>query len=159
MKKRLLLIITTLFIIINLVGCGTSTVKNKVENAPNQAKNDLMKLPNDLQADMGTGSFYISTSSGTSKNGATPIIYTKKDTQVEQLELNTSGFNGKNLSYIFVDSALNTKHQLSDSKLNINLKGNELTVGKHRVDIVQFNNKTNDKVITHKVAYYEIKTK
>ncbi|MEY8001820.1 hypothetical protein AB8U03_16795 [Clostridium sp. Mt-5] len=118
-----------------------------------------MKIPKDLEGDMGIGNFYISTSSGTSKNEAIPIIYTKKDTQVEHMGLNTSGFSGKNLSYIFVDGILNTKQQLSNSKSNMDLKGNDLKIGKNKVDIIQFNNKTNDKVITHKTAYYEVKSR
>lgn len=164
MKNKLSLIIISLLFIINLGGCGignnANTIKNKVQNAPEQTKNDLIKIPKDLQADMGTGSFYISTPSGTSQDGSVPVIYVAKDVQVEQIGVNTSDFDGKNLSYIFIDGIFNTKEQLSNSQSSINLKGNALKVGKHRVDIAQFNNnKTTDKVITHKVAYYEVKSK
>ncbi|WP_406541430.1 hypothetical protein [Clostridium ljungdahlii] len=119
-----------------------------------------MQIPKNLQADMGTGTFYISTPSGTSQNGAVPVIYADKNTQIEQIGVNTSGFNGKNLSYIFVDGVLNSKEQLAESQSSINLKGNALKVGKHKVDVVQYNNnKTTDSVITHKTAYYEVKSK
>ncbi|WP_123054438.1 hypothetical protein [Clostridium sp. JN-1] len=165
MVKKFLPIVMTLSIAMNLIGCttakqGANQVKNKTENATEQTKNDIMKIPNDLQADMGQGTFFISTPSGTSQNGAVPIIYVEKNASVQQIGLTTSNFNGKNLSYVFVDSLLNSKHQLADGKVTMDLKGDNLKVGKHRVDIVQFNNnKTSDKVITHKTAYYEVKSK
>ncbi|OAA93250.1 hypothetical protein [Clostridium coskatii] len=164
MKKKLSLIMAISLLIINLVGCGTqksvTEVKDKAKNATEQAKNDVMQIPKNLQADMGTGTFYISTPSGTSQNGAVPVIYADKNTQIEQIGINTSGFNGKNLSYIFVDGVLNSKEQLAESQSSINLKGNALKVGKHKVDVVQYNNnKTTDSVITHKTAYYEVKSK
>ncbi|ADK15668.1 hypothetical protein D9O40_04160 [Clostridium autoethanogenum] len=164
MKKKLSLIMAISLLIINLVGCGTqksvTEVKDKAKNATEQAKNDVMQIPKNLQADMGTGTFYISTPSGTSQNGAVPVIYADKNTQIEQIGVNTSGFNGKNLSYIFVDGVLNSKEQLAESQSSINLKGNALKVGKHKVDVVQYNNnKTTDSVITHKTAYYEVKSK
>ncbi|AGY74908.1 hypothetical protein [Clostridium autoethanogenum] len=164
MKKLFSLIMAISLLIINLVGCGTqksvTEVKDKAKNATEQAKNDVMQIPKNLQADMGTGTFYISTPSGTSQNGAVPVIYADKNTQIEQIGVNTSGFNGKNLSYIFVDGMLNAKEQLAESQSSINLKGNALKVGKHKVDVVQYNNnKTTDSVITHKTAYYEVKSK
>ncbi|OAA89343.1 hypothetical protein [Clostridium ljungdahlii] len=164
MKKKLSLIMAISLLIINLVGCGiqksVTEVKDKAKNATEQAKNDVMQIPKNLQADMGTGTFYISTPSGTSQNGAVPVIYADKNTQIEQIGVNTSGFNGKNLSYIFVDGALNAKEQLAESQSSINLKGDALKVGKHKVDVVQYNNnKTSDSVVTHKTAYYEVKSK
>lgn len=164
MKNKLLLITTTLAVMINLVGCGTNqqsnTIKNKVENTTEQTKNDLVKIPKDLKGEMGTGTFYVSTPSGTSENGKTPIIYITKDTKLQQIGVTTKDFSGKNLSYIFIDSIYNSKKQLSDTSENIDLKGEALKLGKHRVDVIQFNNnKTTDKVITHKIAYYEVKSK
>lgn len=162
--KKMSAIILTMFMMLSLSACGgqkqANDVKNKVENAPNQTKNDVIKLPKDLkEADMGTGTFYIKTSSGTSEKGEVPAIYTKKDTQVMHINVNTKNFNGEHMSYIFVDGIFNTKKQLSDSSLTIDLKGNNIKAGKHRVDIVQFNNnKTSDKVITHKLAYYQVKS-
>ena len=65
-----------------------------------------------------------------------------------------------NLSYIFVDGMLNAKEQLAETQSSINLKEDALKVGKHKVDVVQFNNnKTTDSVITHKTVYYEVKPK
>ncbi|AND83289.1 hypothetical protein GTH52_11940 [Clostridium tyrobutyricum] len=163
MKKKFSIIITALLVTLNLVGCGTNQnatkVKNKVQNAPQQAKNDVITIPKDLNADMGTGTFYISTASGTSKNGATPIVNKKSNDTVERIQLNTTDFSAKNSSYIFVDGILNTKQQLSNSKSNIDIKDSALKQGKHRIDIVQFNNnKTTDKVLTHKSAYYEVRS-
>lgn len=172
MRKNFSLIIAALLVVVNLVGCGTqkssnsiknsaNSVKNKVENAPKQAQNDVMKIPKNLEADMGNGNFFISTSSGTSKNGSAPIIYTKNNSSsgTQNIQINTSSFNGNNMSYVFVDGILNTKKQLSNSKSNVDLKGTDLKEGKHRVDIVQFNgNNADGKVITHKSAYYEVRS-
>lgn len=165
MKRKFSLFMIVSLIVINLVGCGTAQksatqVKEKAKNATEQTKNDVMQIPTNLKSDMGTGNFYISTPSGTSQNGAVPIIYVDKDTQIQQIGINTSGFNGKNLSYIFVDDSYNTKEQLSDTKATMDIKGNALKVGKHKVDVVQFNNdKATGNVITHKMAYYEVKSK
>lgn len=164
MKKNISIIITTALIALNLIGCGetkqqSNTAKTKIQNATKQVQNDVVKIPKDLQADMGSGKFYISTKSGTSENGSVPILYMNKNTQLKQLTINTNNFNNRNWSYIFVDGLLNTKQHLSNSKSTINLKNSNLKTGKHRVDIVQFNNdKTNNKVITHKTAQYEIKS-
>lgn len=164
MIKRISVVILILLMTLTLGACGSqkqaNEIKNKAENAPKQVKNDLTKIPEDIkEADMGTGTFYITTSSGTSEKEEVPTIYAKKDTKLLQASVNTRNFDGKHLSYIFVDGVLNTKEQLSDNSATINLKDNNLKAGKHRVDIVQFNgDKISDKVITHKLAYYQVKS-
>ncbi|MEY7998942.1 hypothetical protein AB8U03_01795 [Clostridium sp. Mt-5] len=161
MRKNFYIIITSLLIIINLAGCGTqqqsNNVKNKVQNIENKTKNDLVELPKALKTDMGPGKFYISSSSNTFKDGNIPIINIKKNTSSQKVEIVPSEFNNKYLSYIFIDGIFNSRKQLSNNKTNIELKGNDIKAGKHKIDIIQFNNnKTTDTVLTHKISYYYI---
>ncbi|WP_446898435.1 hypothetical protein ACSVC9_00470 [Clostridium sp. LBM24168] len=159
--KKIFYIVTSLLITINLVGCGTqqqsNNIKNKTQNITNKAKNDLVELPKNLSTDMGPGKFHISSSSNKFKDGNIPIIDTKQNNSSQKVEIVPSEFNNKYLSYIFVDGTFNSKQQLSNNKTNIGLKGNSIKAGKHRIDIVQFNNnKSTDTVLTHKTAYYYI---
>ncbi|CAB1262398.1 hypothetical protein ACFHWD_11235 [Clostridium sp. MT-14] len=161
MKKTFYVITASLLITINLIGCGTqqqsNNVKNKTQNIENKAKNDLAELPKNLKTDMGPGKFYISPSSNTFKDGNVPIINIKKNTSSQKVEITPSEFNNKYMSYIFIDGVFNSKKQLSNSKTNMELKGNDIKTGKHKVDIIQFNNnKTTDTVLTHKTAYYYV---
>lgn len=161
MKKTFYVITASLLITINLIGCGTqqqsNNVKNKTQNIENKAKNDLAELPKNLKTDMGPGKFYISPSSNTFKDGNVPIINIKKNSSSQKVEITPSEFNNKYMSYIFIDGVFNSKKQLSNSKTNMELKGNDIKTGKHKVDIIQFNNnKTTDTVLTHKTAYYYV---
>ncbi|MHC6178304.1 hypothetical protein ACYUJ6_00250 [Clostridium sp. JNZ X4-2] len=163
MKKFFYIIMASLLITINLVGCGTrqqtNNVKNGTQNVEKKAENDLAQLPKNLKTDMGPGKFYVSPSSNTFKNGDIPIISIKKNTSSQKVEIVPSEFNNKYLSYIFIDGAFNSKKQLSSSKTNMELKGNDIKTGKHKIDVIQFNNdKSTDTVVTHKTAYYYINT-
>jgi hypothetical protein len=153
----------SLLITINLVSCGTrqqtNNVKNGTQNIEKKAENDLAQLPKNLKTDIGPGKFYVSPSSNTFKNGNIPIISIKKNTSSQKVEIVPSEFNNKYLSYIFIDGAFNSKKQLSSSKTNMELKGNDIKAGKHKIDVIQFNNnKSTDTVLTHKTAYYYINT-
>lgn len=161
MKKIFYVIMASLLITLNLVGCGTkqqaSGIKNKTQNIENKTKSDLAELPKNLKTDMGPGKFYISPSSNKFKEGNIPIIDIKKNTSSQKVEINPSEFNNKYQSYIFIDGKYNSKKQLSSSKSDIELKGDNIKTGKHKVDVVQFNNnKTTDTVLTHKTTYYYI---
>lgn len=163
MKKFFYIIMASLLITINLVSCGTrqqtNNVKNGTQNIEKKAENDLAQLPKNLKTDIGPGKFYVSPSSNTFKNGNIPIISIKKNTSSQKVEIVPSEFNNKYLSYIFIDGAFNSKKQLSSSKTNMELKGNDIKAGKHKIDVIQFNNnKSTDTVLTHKTAYYYINT-
>lgn len=108
--------------------------------------------------EIGQGQIIIATSSGTSENGNIPFLYVAKDALIIQMGLDTNEFDESKLSYIYVDGREEAKEQISESQLTINLKEKELKVGKHKIEVVQFdNNKTDGQITTYKTASYECK--
>lgn len=82
------------------------------------------------------------------------------DTSLLQIGYETTGMSGGSLSYIYIDGMLLTKEQLSDSQGSLDLSGDSLTVGTHKVEVVQFENDSTDgAVTTYKTASYEVKEK
>ncbi len=122
------------------------------------AKRDL---PEKDYKSCGKGSFSISTPSGTSENGNVPIIYIGKDEATSYgLGFSARGFDGSKLSYEYIDGYLISKNQISDEDSSIYAKANNLTNGKHKVEIVQYGtNKPEGKIVTYKSAFYEVKPK
>ena len=140
------------------VACGsedTSTSKNSEEATVER------DLPEGDYSDMGDGMMYISTESGTSENGNVPIIYLDPEEEVWVLQIGmyTEGFNGSLISYINVDGVEISKEQLGDAQISIDLEKDQLTEGKHKVEVVQYtdNDKSKD-MVTYKSAEYEVKS-
>lgn len=165
MKKFFSIMATVLILASGLAGCGdkqqSNSIKDKTQSIVNKGKDDVVDFPKNLTNDIGSGKLFVSdkSASSTTDSGKVPVIYTNKNDKSGEVELNSSGLNSENTSYIFIDGIYNSKKHLS-GKSNIKLKADEIKTGKHKVDIVQFaNNKTSDKVITHKTAYYEIQSK
>ncbi|BDR64406.1 hypothetical protein K144316041_13300 [Clostridium tetani] len=160
--KKLLSILTVFILSFSLVACGGSepTDAKKEDTKQEQKKEEKKKEIKMPDKEIGKGKIEISTPAGTSENGNIPSLFTSKDDQVVQIALNSEDFDGSKLSYIFVDGEEIAREQLSDTQTAIDLKGSALKVGKHKVDIVQFDNdKTDGKIITYKTANYECKEK
>ena len=61
---------------------------------------------------------------------------------------------------IYVDGMENDKNQFEETQATIGLKEADLKPGKHKVEVVQYDNdKPDGNVVTYKVAYYEAKAK
>lgn len=143
-------LITIALLTLCLTACG------KQETSAPASKD----LPDGNYTEIGEGTVYLSTVSGTSENGNVPVVYTDSDTSMLQIGLDSSNFNGGNLSYIYVDGYLLDKIQMGDSQNTLTLQDNSLATGIHKVEIVQYeNDDTASTMITYKTTSYEIKTK
>lgn len=117
-------------------------------------------LPEGNYEDAGDGTMYISTPGGTSEDGSVPVIYASKDDIFKQIDVNTRDFDGSLLSYVYVDGTLITKDQLAFTQITIELVDSALSVGVHKVEVVQYtNNDSNGEIVTYKSASYEIQSK
>ena len=114
----------------------------------------------DSYSDTGDGTFFLVNSSGTSENGNVIVVYADSDTILEQIGYESSGMNGGALSHVYIDGMLATKEQLGDSQGSLDLSGDSLSSGTHKVEVVQYeDDNVNGAVITYKAASYEVKEK
>ncbi len=116
-------------------------------------------LPEGNYTDMGNGSLYISTASGTSENGNVPVIMAEKDLLVTQIGLNSSDMDGSKISFIYIDGILNKKEQLSTTQTSVDLSGFSITEGVHKIEVIQYDSDEPDgSIVTYKTASYEIQS-
>lgn len=139
----------------------TSTVQSTNDSTEEKNVEDKKETKKDFSdlSEKGKGTFYLSTSGGTSENGNIPVIYSKNSNSLIQIGCNTRGFDGTKISFIYVDGVLNSKDQLADTQTSINISKSQLEIGTHKVDVVQYdNNDEAGNVITYKTASYEVKS-
>ncbi|CAM2743583.1 hypothetical protein HAHI6034_03150 [Hathewaya histolytica] len=163
--ERLLSLLLISIMAFSFTGCA-GYENTKEEKSQGQSKQEVVKEDNKEsnvkmpKKEMGKGKIEISTAGGTSGGGKIPVEFIGKDAQISQIGLNSEEFDGAKLSYIFIDGKEVEKEQLGNTQTAINLKGNALKEGKHKVEVVQFDNdKTDGKIITYKTASYESKLK
>lgn len=114
----------------------------------------------DSYSDTGDGSFLLVNSSGTTENGNVIVVYADADTTLMQIGYETSGINGGSLSHIYIDGMLSMKEQLGDSQGSLNLSGDSLSTGTHKVEVVQYEGDNTDGTVTmYKAASYDVKEK
>lgn len=166
MKRKLLLMLLMCTLLL-LVGCGSSEDKqDKTAADPVPAKQEekekTVDPPSD-GSDFGNGKFYLENESGSTKDIERVIIFA--DDSVEkmlQLGYKAEDFNGKHLTFIYVDSELRHKEQLGDytvSSIVLN-KQSDFKVGVHQVVVKQFDNDKEDgNLILRKTVEYEVKPK
>jgi len=136
-----------------------SSIESAEANGQPSVSSATESLPEGNYKETGKGTMIISSSSGTSENGNVPIIFADKGDS-EGLGISVRGFDGSKLSYVYADKILITKEQYGDTDTSIYLQDSAMSVGKHEIEVVQYdNNKTNGKVVTYKTAPYEIKQK
>lgn len=108
-------------------------------------------------SDTGTGVFYLVNESGTTEDLEKITVYVQSDTLLTQIGCGTKGFDGSLLSYVYVDGMFKFKEQFGDYQGSIDLEADLLTVGDHKVEVVQYEgNDESGTVITYKSAVYEI---
>lgn len=72
--------------------------------------------------------------------------------------MNSEGMNGGSLSYIYIDGMLADKQQMADYQGSIDLTGDQLSEGIHKIEVVQYeNDDTSGTMTVYKSASYEIK--
>lgn len=161
MKKKCLLI--ALLCAFSLSGCGTSSAATDAPAAESKTESSAESTKDfigDSYSETGDGVFLVVTAGGNSENSNVPVVFAAADTSLLQIGYETTGMSGGSLSYIYIDGMLLTKEQLSDSQGSLDLSGDSLTVGTHKVEVVQFENDSTDgAVTTYKTASYEVKEK
>lgn len=111
-------------------------------------------------SEMGAGDFAIQTPSGSSEDGSVPFIFADSDTYMDSFGYTGFDADGSHLTYIYVDGMEQAKEQIADFQSSIDLTGDLLKEGVHKVEFVQYD--TDDpsgNVIMYKTASYEIKSK
>jgi len=164
MKK---IFITLSLVSILLCSCENDTIKDPRENNHQENTSAIMStetpnitrdFPEVNYADIGNGIIEIVTPSGSSKEGNIPFIFINSDTSLTQIGLNTSGFNGAKLSFIYIDGMLNDKKQMAEFQGTLNLSGELLSQGIHTLEVVQYADDTpTSNIILYKSAKYEVK--
>lgn len=163
-KKNLFTTCLAATLALTLVACsgnknGNTKEETKTENTAVAEKEETKTAPVE-ETEVGQGTFYLENESGTTENGDAITIYDGGDTQLMQIGLNTTGFDGSKLTYVYIDGDLATKEQYGDSQSTLDLESKHLKEGTHQVVLKQYENddETTDP-ITVKFASYEVKAK
>lgn len=159
MKK---FIITGLSVLL-LVGCGAPQEKEDVqskqeEQVVNASDENMIVFPEGAMS-IGEGKVKVITPDGTSENGNIPTVFIKKDTLIQQVELELSNFQSDKETFIFVDQMYTDKHQVtSTTQTTVQLKEKTLETGSHTITAVQYeNNDPKGNVISFNQATFETK--
>lgn len=166
--KKILNLMTSLMVIllilITLTGCSSNNSTTNDINTNNTITELKKDIPEGDFSEIGEGTFYLNTLSGTSENGNIPVIYVdenylagKQFAMEVGVGITTRDFDATKLSTIYVDGVSQEKEQLGDTDTSIYVSDNLSTVGIHKVEVLQFDDENN--VITYKSAEYEIKVK
>ena len=162
MSKKILGLVLVGVLALGMIGCSNSKEENKAnENTTKEEVSSKKDIPSGLDKEIGNGSVVLYTTGGTTENGNTPIVFVGQDTLLEQIGLSAENFDGSKLSYVYIDGMLNTKEQLGEmTQTTITLQDNSLKEGKHKVEVVQYDNdEQTGNPVTYKVATYEVKNK
>ena len=169
MKKMMTFLMASMMVLA-LTACGGNSAPAASQSAGTEQPTaststtataaETKDLPDGDYKDAGNGTMYISTPDGTSENNAVPVLFVEADDSLIQIGLNSAEMDGSKLSYIYVDGMLNTKEQLADSQITLDLQKDALATGTHKVEVVQYDNDQPDgKMVTYKAASYEVKNK
>lgn len=162
MSKKILGLVLVGVLALGMIGCSNSKEENKAnENTTKEEVSSKKDIPSGLDKEVGNGSVVLSTTGGTTENGNAPVVFVGQDTLLEQIGLSAENFDGSKLSYVYIEGMLNTKEQLGEmTQTTITLQDNSLKEGKHKVEVVQYDNdEQTGNPITYKVATYEVKNK
>lgn len=162
MSKKILGLVLVGVLALGMIGCSNSKEENKAnENTTKEEVSSKKDIPSGLDKEIGNGSVVLSTTGGTTENGNTPVVFVGQDTLLEQIGLSAENFDGSKLSYVYIDGMLNNKEQLGEmTQTTITLQDNSLKEGKHKVEVVQYDNdEQTGNPVTYKVATYEVKNK
>lgn len=133
------------------------TIEEPVETIISETVNSV-DFDGSSCTDTGKGQFYIQSPSGSSENGADVFFYYDDKVLMESLGFSASDFDGSKITYIYVDGIEARTGQLSDTQGSIELSGDMLSIGSHKVEAVQFSeNNPENNVITYKSCIYEVK--
>ncbi len=146
-----------------LVCCGAPLEKehaqSKHEEQVVHASDENMVVFPEGAMSIGEGKVKVITPDGTSENGNIPTVFIKKDTLIQQVELELSNFQSDKETFVFVDQMYTDKHQVtSTTQTTVQLKEKTLETGSHTITAVQYeNNDPKGKVISFNQATFETK--
>lgn len=175
MKKKVVFLLCTVMAIYScFVGCGNKTVsepktndtkkevsanKEEATEEKEEAKEESNKdFDGSSFSDMGSGTFFISTPSGTSQDGNVPVFLKDAGTLMTEVGYSAREMDGTHLTYFYIDGMENDKDQISDTDGSLIINGYMLSEGTHTVEVVQYDtDEPTGNVITYKSATYEVK--
>lgn len=168
MKKKVVFLLCTVMAIYScFVGCGNKTVsepktndtKKEVSVNKEEATEESNKdFDGSSFSDMGSGTFFISTSSGTSEDGNIPVFLKDAGILMTEVGYSARGMDGSHLTFFYIDGMENDKDQISDTDGSLIINGDMLSEGTHTVEAVQYDiDEPTGNVITYKSATYEVK--
>lgn len=164
MNKKIVGLVLAGVLALGIVGCSSSKGENNTNKNTATTKEEVgskKDIPEGLDKEVGNGTIVLSTAGGTTENGNTPIVFVGQDTLLDQIGLSAENFDGSKLSYVYIDGMINTKEQLGEmTQTTITLQDNSLKEGKHKVEVVQYDNdEQTGNPVTYKVETYEVKNK
>ena len=158
MKKKIIITLLLTSMVFTTWGCGNQTKPAKTTEQSKEQDQEK-DLPEGDYQDTGSGTMFLSTPGGTSENGNVPVIYVS-DEILLQIGLDTLDFDSSKLSFIYIDGMLYGKEQLGESQISLDLSENSLSVGKHSVEVLQYEGDSPENtMVTYKSASYEVKSK
>ena len=163
MKFKLLALALAAASVLCFAGCGSSAnessdssaqaeessiAESSAEESSTEEASAAETIPAGDFTVSGDGTVYLSTAGGTTEDGNVPVVSASSDTQIKQIGINAHGYDGTMMAYIYIDGSFADKQQLSDSQATLDLSGESLTEGVHKVEVVQY---TGDTVSDHAV--------
>lgn len=145
-----------------LTACGGAPQQNTQSTSQPQAKQEQQApakkdFDGSKQAEVGEGSVMLATAAGTTENGNVPKLTIQKDTQLTQIEVDTTDLDRSAVTHIYVDGIENTKGNYGDSQNAISLTGDALKAGDHTVEVVQFKgDDASGEVVFYRKLSYQI---
>lgn len=166
--KKFIIIGISLVLALGVIACGRNAQKTpdvndtevkqgtEIEEEPDFESE--FKFP-EGQTQVGKGTIYVSTPSGTSENNNVPKVMLDKDTAITQIGLNAENFDGSKISYVYINKKFVDKIQLGEmTQTTLDLQGEFLNSGTYTVSVVQFDNDdpNTGKVIQFVETKYEV---
>ena len=151
MKKNIIAV-GALAMTLGLVGCGSSPAVDNASDKPaeEQVETDL-DFDGSGMSDTGAGIMYLSTGGGTSEDGNVPEIVAD-DVVIMQIGVNYFEGDGS-VATVYVDGMENTRMNAGDVQMTIDLEGDALKPGTHKVEVVA---QDGDTVTIYKSAEYKV---
>ena len=169
MLKKIGILLLSLIFVLSFTACGSgsdTTEDNGYTTAVEEpaTDNDVERdFPEGDYEEIGNGTMYVITPSGSSEDGSVPVLYvdvSDRDNILESIELDAWDYDGSVLSYVYIDGMENTKEQLADTQTTLGLTGNELSEGVHVVEVVQFEgDDPAGEILSYRSTSYEVKDK
>ncbi|HDR7363129.1 TPA: hypothetical protein QCX21_000796 [Bacillus toyonensis] len=151
-----------------LAGCASTVNKSEAQNQTTQSeksetsnkKTSKYPFPKDTTP-VGEGKITVDTPAGNSENGNVPVLFSDKNTIMDQIGIDYANFQGDKQTFVYVDKIFNKTTQVGElTQSTFSLEEDTLKPGVHTVTAVQFeNDDPKGKVLNFVEAKYEVKEK